>query len=111
MIYLTDRLMSRKSPKSALFAQFAAVAKTLGHAHRLELLEQLAQGERSVEGLAHGAGLPIGMAPHLFHHMRRAGLVTSRREGRFIYYRMSDDAVLDLLSDLRRTAERNLAEV
>jgi rhodanese-related sulfurtransferase/DNA-binding transcriptional ArsR family regulator len=103
--------MSSQGPKQALFAQFAAVAKTLGHAHRLELLEQLAQGERSVEVLAQRTGLSIANASQHLQHMRRAGLVTSRREGRFIYYRMSDDAVLDLLSDLRRIAERNLAEV
>jgi rhodanese-related sulfurtransferase/DNA-binding MarR family transcriptional regulator len=103
--------MSSQGPKQALFAQFAAVAKTLGHAHRLELLEQLAQGERSVEVLAQRTGLSIANASQHLQHMRRAGLVTSRREGRFIYYRMSDDAVLDLLSDLRRIAERNLAAV
>ena len=51
--------MSRSNPKLALFTQFAAVAKALAHAHRLELLEQLAQGERSVEVLAERAGLSV----------------------------------------------------
>jgi rhodanese-related sulfurtransferase/DNA-binding HxlR family transcriptional regulator len=103
--------MSSQGPKQALFAQFAAVAKTLGHAHRLELLEQLAQGERRVEILAQRTGMSIANASQHLQHMRRAGLVTSRRAGKFVYYRMTDDTVLDLLAALRGIAERNLAEV
>jgi rhodanese-related sulfurtransferase/DNA-binding transcriptional ArsR family regulator len=103
--------MSSQSPKQALFAQFAAVAKTLGHAHRLELLEQLAQGERSVEVLAQRTSLSIANASQHLQHLRRAGLVTSRRDGKFVLYRLADDAVLDLLASLRRIAERNVAEV
>jgi ArsR family transcriptional regulator len=103
--------MSRHNPKSALFAHFAAVAKTLGHPHRLELLEQLAQGERSVERLAQRTSLSIANASQHLQHLRRAGIVTNRREGKFVYYRLADDAVLDLLAALRRIAERNVAEV
>lgn len=103
--------MSTRNPKLALFAQFATVAKSLGHAHRLELLEQLAQGERSVEVLADRAGVSIANASQHLQHMRRAGLVANRREGKFVYYRLADDGVLDLLAALRRIAEQNLAEV
>jgi rhodanese-related sulfurtransferase/DNA-binding transcriptional ArsR family regulator len=103
--------MSTRSPKLALFAQFATVAKSLAHAHRLELLEQLAQGERSVEVLANRTGLSIANASQHLRQMRRAGLVTNRRDGKFIYYRLPDDAVLDLLAALRSIAERNIAEV
>ena len=103
--------MSRQGPKQALFAQFAAVAKALGHAHRLELLEQLAQGERSVEVLADRTRMSIANASQHLQHMRRAGLVANRRDGKFIYYRLADDAVLELLAALRGIAERNLAEV
>jgi rhodanese-related sulfurtransferase/DNA-binding transcriptional ArsR family regulator len=103
--------MSRPNPKSALFTQFAVVAKTLGHAHRLELLEQLAQGERSVEVLAQRTGLSIANASQHLQHLRRAGIVTNRRDGKFVYYRLADDAVLELLAALRRLAERNVAEV
>ena len=103
--------MSSQGPKRALFAQFAAVAKTLGHAHRLELLEQLAQGERSVEVLAQRTGLSIANASQHLQQMRRAGLVANRRDGKFVYYRLNDEAVLDLLAALRRIAERNSAEV
>ena len=103
--------MSSQGPKRALFAQFAAVAKTLGHAHRLELLEQLAQGERSVEVLAQRTGLSVANASQHLQQMRRAGLVANRRDGKFVYYRLADDGVLDLLAALRRIAERNIAEV
>ena len=103
--------MSTRSPKLALFAQFAAVAKSLAHAHRLELLEQLAQGERSVEVLANRTGLSIANASQHLQQMRRAGLVANRRDGKFIYYRLADDAVLNLLAALRSIAERNIAEV
>lgn len=103
--------MSSQGPKQALFAQFAAVAKTLGHAHRLELLEQLAQGERSVETLAQRTGLSIANASQHLQHLRRTGLVATRRDGKFVHYRLADDAVLDLLAGLRRIAERNVAEV
>jgi ArsR family transcriptional regulator len=103
--------MSTRSPKLAVFAQFAAVAKSLGHAHRLELLEQLSQGERSVEVLADRTGLSIANASQHLQQMLRAGLVTNRRDGKFVYYRLADDAVLDVLAALRRVAERNVAEV
>jgi rhodanese-related sulfurtransferase/DNA-binding transcriptional ArsR family regulator len=103
--------VSIRSPKSALFAQFAAVAKSLAHAHRLDLLEHLAQGERSVEVLADRTGLSVANASQHLQHMRRAGLVANRRDGKFVYYGLADDAVLDFLAALRRIAERNVAEV
>jgi ArsR family transcriptional regulator len=103
--------MSTRSPKLALFVEFAAVAKSLGHAHRLELLEQLAQGERSVEVLADRTGLAIANASQHLQHLRRAGLVANRRDGKFVHYRLTDDAVLDVLAGLRKVAERNVAEV
>src|SRR5215471_10017896 len=105
---MVARPMSRHNPKSALFAQFAALAKTLGHAHRLALLEQLAQGERSVEVLAQKTGLSIANASQHLQHMRRAGIVANRRDGKFVYYRLADDAVLELLAALRRIAERHV---
>jgi rhodanese-related sulfurtransferase/DNA-binding transcriptional ArsR family regulator len=103
--------MSRSNPKLALFAQFAAVAKSLAHAHRLEILEQLAQGERSVEVLAQRTGLSVANTSQHLQQMRRAGIVAARREGKFIFYALADEAVLDLVSALRRIAERNIAEV
>ena len=103
--------MSRRNPKLALFAQFAAVAKSLAHAHRLDLLEHLAQGERTVEVLADRTGLSIANASQHLQHLRRVGLVTGKRDGKFVYYRLADDGVLELLAALHKIAERNLAEV
>jgi rhodanese-related sulfurtransferase/DNA-binding transcriptional ArsR family regulator len=103
--------MSSENPKQALFAQFAAVAKAVAHPHRLALLEQLAQGERSVEVLADRTRVSIANASQHLQRMQRAGLLAVRREGKFVFYRLVDDAVLDLLASARRIAERSLAEV
>src|SRR5262245_33643700 len=103
--------MSRANAKIALFTQLAAVAKSVAHPHRLELLEQLAQGNRSVEVLARRTGLSIANASQHLQHMRRAGIVISRREGKFVFYALADETVLNLLATLRRLAERNVAEV
>ena len=99
------------SPKIALFTQFAAIAKSLAHPSRLELLEQLAQGERSVEVLADRTGLSIANASQHLQQMRRTGMILARRDGKFVFYTLADDAILDLVSALRRIAERNVAEV
>jgi len=103
--------VSSENPKRTLFAQFAAVAKAVAHPHRLELLEQLAQGERSVEVLAAKVRISGANASQHLQHMRSAGLIAARREGKFVFYHLRDDAVLDLLASLRGIAERNIAEV
>ncbi|MCZ7657747.1 MAG: metalloregulator ArsR/SmtB family transcription factor [Xanthobacteraceae bacterium] len=103
--------MSSRSPKQVLFAQFAAVAKAAAHPLRLAILEQLAQGPRSVEVLADRTGVAVANVSQHLQHMRRAGLTTARREGKYVFYSLADEAVLDLLATLRRVAERNLAEV
>jgi len=103
--------MSTQSPKQLLFGHFAAIAKNLGHVHRLELLEQLGQGERTVEILAQKARLSVANTSQHLQHLRRAGLVTARRAGKFVCYRLADDAVLDVLAALGKIAERNVAEV
>lgn len=103
--------MSSSNPKRALFAQFAMVAKAIGHEHRLELLEQLAQGERGVEALADRTGLSVANASHHLQQLRRGGLVRARRDGKFVLYRLSDGTVLDLVAALRQIAERQIAEV
>ena len=103
--------MSTVSPKHALFEQLALVARSLGNPHRLELLEHLAQGERSVEALAERTGLSVANASQHLQQLRRAGLVANRREARFIHYRLADEGVVRLVSALRDVAERNLAEI
>lgn len=103
--------MSTENPKQALLTQFAAVAKALGNAHRLELLEFVAQGEHSVDALAKLAGLSVANASQHLIHLRRAGLLNSRQAGKRVLYRLADDSVLDLTASLRQVAERNVAEV
>jgi ArsR family transcriptional regulator len=103
--------VSSENPKRALFTQFATVAKAVAHPHRLELLEQLAQGERTVEVLAERVRISSANASQHLKQMRSAGLIAARRDGKFIFYRLTDDTILDLLASLRRIAERNLAEV
>ena len=104
-------MASSESPKRLLFRQFATVAKAVAHEHRLELLEALAQGERSVDILAKRTGLSIANASQHLQQMRRAGLIASRREGKFILYRLLDPAVLELVAALTRIGERHVAEV
>lgn len=103
--------MSSLSPKQALFAQFATVAKALGHPQRLEIVEQLGQGPRSVDALAAKLQLPIANVSQHLQGMRRAGLVAAERRGKFVVYRLTDPAVLDVVAGLQRIAERHLAEV
>lgn len=103
--------MSSEGPKHIVVSQFARVAKALGHEHRLELLELLAQGERSVEALAERCNLPIANVSQHLQHLRRAGLVTGRRDGKYVRYRLPGGEVITLLGALRHVAEKNLAEV
>jgi rhodanese-related sulfurtransferase/DNA-binding transcriptional ArsR family regulator len=103
--------MSRPNVKKLLFEQFARVGKALGSAHRLELLELLAQGERPVDALAVVTHLPVANVSQHLQQLRRAGLVTTRKEGLRVYYRLSDPAVAQLLSALERIGETQLAEV
>lgn len=97
--------------KKTLLEQFASVAKAVGHPHRFSLLEHLAQGERTVEGLADRSGLSVANVSQHLQTMRRAGLLTTRREGKFVLYRLADDSVLDLMHAIHKVAERNNAEI
>jgi ArsR family transcriptional regulator len=103
--------MSTANPKRALYVQFAAVARAMAHEHRLELLEMAAQGESSVESLAQRCGISVANASQHLQSLRRAGLVTARRDSKFVMYRLTDETVLAAVSALQRVAERNLAEV
>ena len=98
-------------PKQALYAEFASVARALGSQHRLEILEHLAQGERGVDALAERVGLSIANASQHLQQLRRAGLVVSRRDGKFVLYRLADDSVLNVMMALSDVAARNLAAV
>src|SRR5438094_7935457 len=102
--------MSSLGPKQHVFASLAEIAQALGHAHRLELLEHLGQGERSVEDLSTRAGLTVANTSRHLQLLRRAALVEGRREGKRAYYKLSgENAVIGLLNALSRVRERNRA--
>jgi rhodanese-related sulfurtransferase len=97
--------------KVELFEGFAKVGKALGSAKRLELLDLLAQGERSVEVLAGRAGLGLTTASNHLQILRHAGLVSTRKDGTKVYYRIAGADVAALWSQLRGVASSHLAEV
>jgi rhodanese-related sulfurtransferase/DNA-binding transcriptional ArsR family regulator len=104
--------MSSCSPKQAIFASLAEVAQALGHVHRLELLEHLGQGERSVEELSARANLSFANTSRHLQILRRARLVETRRSGKHVHYSLAGDAeVVGLVRALGRVGERNVAEV
>ncbi|MCU7843928.1 MAG: metalloregulator ArsR/SmtB family transcription factor [Candidatus Thiodiazotropha sp. (ex Monitilora ramsayi)] len=97
--------------KHDLFNHFARVAKAMSNGYRLELLEFLAQGERSVDALAQVSGLTVANTSQHLQQLRQAGLVANRKEGHKVFYRLSDMDVAALLGSLRDVAERHLADV
>lgn len=97
-------------PKDELFEQFARVGKALASPKRLEMLDVLAQGERSVEALAQATGLKLTTASAHLQALRQGGLVHSRKDGTRIFYRLSSEAVAQLYIALRDVAVLHLAE-
>lgn len=99
--------MGGRAAKDALFAEFAAVGKALGNPKRLELLDLLAQGPRSVDDLASAADVGVSTCSAHLQTLREAGLVENRRDGKRIYYSLTDDDVAGLWDHLRRVAQRH----
>jgi len=103
--------MSSSQYKHQLYDQLASIGKAVGHGRRLELLEYLAQGERTVESLAKLAGLTVANTSRHLQLLRQAGLVAARKQGLYVYYRAADDGVVALTTALRRVAEAHRAEL
>jgi DNA-binding transcriptional ArsR family regulator len=97
--------------KNRLYGQFARIGKALSNPSRLELLELLAQGERTVDSLAAEIGLSLANASQHLQVLRRASLVDTRKEGVYVYYRLADPAVYDLSRAIRTVAEQRFAEL
>ena len=97
--------------KDRLYAQFARIGKALASPHRLELLELLAQGERTVESLAAEIGISMASASQHLQALRQAALVDSRKEGLYVHYRLADPAICDLCRVIRTVAEHRLADL
>lgn len=104
--------MSSTGPKQAIYQNLAEVAQALGHPHRLELLEHLAQGVRSVEELSARAHLTFANTSRHLQVLRRTRLVETERRGKNVLYRLAGDAeVVALIKALGRVGERNIAEI
>ena len=99
--------MADRTAQDALYAAFAGVGKALGSPARLELLDLLAQGPRSVEDLATTADLGVSTCSAHLQTLREAGLVQTRRDGRHIFYSLASDDVAGLWDQLRIVAQRH----
>jgi rhodanese-related sulfurtransferase/predicted transcriptional regulator len=103
--------MASGSAKAALFDALASVAQALGSGRRAEMVDLLAQGERSVEEIAHEIGQSVANTSQHLQVLARAGLVRSRREGTRVIYRLASDRVAELWAAVRDVAVRHVAEV
>jgi rhodanese-related sulfurtransferase/DNA-binding transcriptional ArsR family regulator len=103
--------MSTGNFKHDLFAQFARVAKAMSNGYRLELLEFLAQGERSVDALAQVSGLSVANTSQHLQQLKQAGLVVNRKQRQKVLYRLNGEDVTALMASLREVAERHIADV
>ena len=97
--------------KDRLYGQFARLGKALASPSRIEVVDLLAQGERTVESLATELGISLPNASQHLQVLRQAGLVESRKSGLFVHYRLADPSVAGLSQALRQVAERRLAEL
>ena len=97
--------------KDRLYAQFARIGKAVGSPHRIEMLELLAQGERTVDSLATEIGLSLANTSQHLKALRQAALVDSRKDGLFVYYRLPDPAVFEVCAAIRSVAEQRLADL
>lgn len=102
---------TKRTFKNQLYEQFARLGKALAHGRRLELLDLLAQGERSVEDLAREMAMPVASASQHLQVLRAARLVEVRREGLYAWYRLADERVFRLWQALRDLGEERLAEI
>jgi rhodanese-related sulfurtransferase len=103
--------MADRAAKTALFDDFARVGRALASGRRIELVDVLANGERTVEALAGEVGLSVANTSHHLKTLRQAGLVTTRREGTSVHYRLAGPEVFELWRTLRTLAASRLAEI
>jgi rhodanese-related sulfurtransferase len=103
--------MSDHAAKAAMFDAFATVASALGSGRRAEIVDVLAQGERSVEEVANEVGQSLAATSHHLRLLAKAGLARSRREGHRVVYRLASDRVGELWTAVRDVAACHVAEV
>ena len=102
-------LVGDRAAKDALYEAFAEVAKAMASGRRAEIVDVLAQGERSVEEIAAELDQSVANTSHHLRAMARAGVVTTRREGTRVFYRLASDRVAELWSALRDVAGAHVA--
>jgi rhodanese-related sulfurtransferase len=103
--------VASKEAKAALFDGLASVAQALGSGRRAEIVDLLAQGERSVDEIAGAIGQSVANTSQHLQVLARSGLVRSRREGTRVIYRLASDEVSELWASVQSVAVRHLAEV
>src|SRR5262245_39843443 len=103
--------MTHRQFKDRLYGQFARLGKALASPYRLELLDLLAQSERSVESLATETGATTANISQHLQILRNAGLIAARKEGLFVHYRIADPSVLTLSAAITTVAEKQDAEL
>jgi rhodanese-related sulfurtransferase/biotin operon repressor len=103
--------MSSENPRRTVFSHFALIGRAISNGHRLEMIDLMAQGERSVDDMARQLGLSVANTSQHLQQLRRVGLVATRKQGQHVFYRLSDGSVIELLASLRHIAESNLSEV
>src|SRR5690349_18273126 len=103
--------MADHSAKTRIYEQFARIGKALAAPARLELIDLLVQGERSVDALAKESQMSVANASQHLQVLLAARLVETRRDAQRIYYRLAAPSVIELWLSLRRTAETQLAEL
>ena len=99
------------NPKRDVFHNLARIGTALSSPVRLEFLELLAQGERSVDQLATLTGVSVANTSQHLQKLKAAGLIVGRKEGQFVHYRLAGDEIVELLGALGRTGAAYLAEV
>src|SRR5690348_13604262 len=105
------RMPGHRAFKDALYAQFARIGHALASPKRIELLDLLGQGEKTVEALADHVATPIKNTSAHLRVLRQARLVETRRDGTYMYYRLANDDVFRLLRTLETLGHSRLAEV
>jgi rhodanese-related sulfurtransferase len=103
--------VAERAAKDALYNGFASVAKALGNGHRAEIVDVLAQGERSVDALSREVEQSVANTSQHLQVLARAGLVRTRRDGTSVLYRLASDDVASFWEELRGVAATHLAEV
>lgn len=116
VVYSSNQLITwmrgnSRALREGLYAQLARIGKALASPHRIEILDLLAQSERTVESLCAEIGLSAANASQHLQVLRQAGLVASRKDGLYVHYRLADPSVFELTRTVRRVAEQRLAEL